>query len=132
MKKFILVLIAVAITGFTANQVLAGRLHHGPMDGSGQGTMQTMTTEQIQARQAFMLETADIRQNLAVKMGEYRALMAGDNPSPKDAGALAGSIAQLKNQLREKAVAAGVPFRGHGMQNGMGHGQRGGMGNCNW
>ncbi len=131
MKKFILILIAVAITGLTANHALAGRLHHGPMDGTGNGSMQTMTDEQIQARQTFMTETADIRQALAVKRGEYRALMAGDNPSPEKAGLLAGNIAELKNQLREKAAAAGISFRGHGMGHGA-KGKMGGMGNCNW
>jgi zinc resistance-associated protein len=140
MKKTILILLAVAITGFSATQVLAGRTHHGSMDGNGMGTMQNMTGEQVKAQQAFMTDTADLRQNLAAKMGEYRALMAGDNPSPKEAGKLAGEIAGLKNQLREKAVAAGVPFKGHGMGMGMGmgmgngphKGQGKGQGNCNW
>lgn len=138
MKKTVLILIAVAITGFSATQVLAGRAHHGPMDGSGMGYMQqqNLTDEQVQAHQAFMKETAGLRQDLAAKVGEYRALMAGDNPDPKAAGKLAGEIAGLKNNLREKAVAAGVPFKGRGMGLGMGHGMgdghRQGKGNCNW
>ncbi|BCS97293.1 hypothetical protein DSLASN_29250 [Desulfoluna limicola] len=138
MKKTILILLAVAITGFSATQVLAGRAHNGPMDGSGMGYMQqqNLTDEQVQARQAFMKETAGLRKDLASKMGEYRALMAGDNPNPKEAGKLSGEIAGLKDQLREKAVAAGVPFKGMGMGMGMGHrmndGHRSGKGNCNW
>ncbi len=134
MKKTLLILIAVAITGFSATQVLAGRAHNGSMDGHGMGyeQHQNLTDEQIQARQAFMKDTADLRQNLAVKRGEYRALMAGENPNPKEAGKLSGEIAGLKDQLREKAVAAGVPFKGRGMGHGMGDGHRSGKGNCNW
>ncbi|WP_300667372.1 periplasmic heavy metal sensor [Desulfoluna sp.] len=132
MKKALLILIALAITGFSATQALAGRGHHGSMDGNGRDCTQNMTDEQIQARQAFMKDTADLRQSLAVKKGEYRALMAGDNPDPTTAGKLAGEIAGLKNQLREKAVAAGVPFRGRGMGQGMGDGPHQRQGNCNW
>lgn len=136
MKKTALILIAVAITGFSATQALAGRAHHGPSNGCGKGYHQNLTEEQVQARQAFMKETAGLRQDLAAKVGEYRALMAGDNPDPKTAGKLAGEIAGLKNDLREKAVAAGVPFRGRGMGPGMGQGMgespRHGKGDCNW
>lgn len=134
MKKTLLILIAVAITGFTATQALAGRAHHGSGNGNCQGTMQyqNLTDEQIQARQAFMKETADLRQKLAVKKGEYRAVMAGENPDPKTAGKLAGEIAGFKNQLREKAVAAGVPCKGLGMGHGMGDGPHHGRGKCNW
>jgi zinc resistance-associated protein len=136
MKKTVLILIAVAITGFSATQVLA---YHGDGRGGNCGgymQKQNLTEEQIQARQAFMKDTAGLRQDLAAKVGEYRALMAGDNPDPKTAGKLAGEIAGLKNNLREKAVAAGVPFKGRGMGLGMGHGMgdghRQGKGNCNW
>lgn len=134
MKKITFILIAVAITGFSATQVLAGRAHHGTGYGNCQGYMhqQNLTDEQMKARQAFMKETADLRQKLAVKKGEYRAVMAGENPDPKTAGKLAGEIAGLRNQLREKAVAAGVPCRGMGMGQGMGQGPHQGRGNCNW
>jgi len=133
MKKITLILIAIAITGLSATQVLAGRGHHGARDGSGTGCMQqNLTDEQIQARQAFMKDTVDLRQSLAVKKGEYRALMAGENPDPKTAGKLSGEIAGLKDQLREKAVAAGVPFKGRGMGHGMGEGYHQGRDHSNW
>ncbi|BCS97292.1 hypothetical protein DSLASN_29240 [Desulfoluna limicola] len=125
MKKTILILTAVAITGFSATQVLAGRMHNGSMAEHGMGYTQNMTEEQVQARHAFMKDTADLRMSLEVKKGEYRALMAGDTPNPKEAGELSGDIANLENQLREKAVAAGVPIKGHAM--GMEHGMN--MGN---
>ena len=131
MKKTILILTAVAITGFSATQVLAGRAHNGSMNGHGMGYTQNMTDEQVQARQAFMKDTTDLRVNLAAKKGEYRALMAGENPNPKEAGKLSGEIANLKNQLREKAVAAGVPFKGHGMDMGHGKGMEHGKGHYN-
>ena len=130
MKKITLILIAVAITGFSATQALAGRGHQGYRDGGC--IQQNLTDEQVQARQAFMKDTAELRQSLAVKRGEYRALMAGENPDPKAAGQLSGEIAGLKNQLREKAVAAGVPFKGRGMGHGMGEGYHQGRDHSNW
>ena len=134
MKKITLILIAIAITGFSATQVLAGRSHQGYRDGGC--IQQNMTDEQVQARQAFMKDTAGLRQSLAEKRGEYRAVMAGENPDPKAAGKLSGEIAGLKDQLREKAVAAGVPFKGrgmgHGMDHGMGDGNHQGRNHTNW
>lgn len=120
MKKVALILIAVAVTGFTATQVFAGRAHHGYRDGGC--IQQNLTDEQIQARQAFMTDTAELRQSLAVKRGEYRALMAGENPDAKAAGKLSGEIVVLRDQLRAKAVAAGVHYKGMGMGPGMNHG----------
>ena len=151
MKKSTLTLVAVAVTGFCTTFAFAGNNEPYHNDKNGhymQGQNQTMTPEQKQARQDFMEDTASLRQSLASKKGEYRAVMAATNPDVKAAGKLAGEIAGLKNQLREKAVAAGLPFHrgmggmGMGMGSDMGnggHGHNGGhgskgnnMGNCNW
>ncbi|MCG8470928.1 MAG: periplasmic heavy metal sensor [Desulfobacterales bacterium] len=135
MKKSILILMTLALILTSAGLAFAhrggqdhncteGKYHHG----------KNLTPEQIQAHDNFMKQTADIRQSLAVKIGEYRAIMAAETPDAKAAGQLSGEIAAIREQLRTKAVAAGLPAkwgRGMGMKMGM---HRGGdrSGSCYW
>lgn len=53
--------------------------------------------------QAFLEETADLRDELAGKRGEYQALMAGQNPDPKEAARLQQEISRIREQIRIKA-----------------------------
>jgi len=80
-----------------------------------------MSTEMMKARDAFLNETAALRKNIAEKQAAKRALMRGASPDPEKAAALAGELFDLREQLRTKAQAAGLPagmIRGMGRMNG--------------
>ncbi len=49
----------------------------------------------------YVAKVNPIRQNLAAKSAEYAALMNGQNPSPKEAGKLAGEISKIRQDLQE-------------------------------
>ncbi|MFO7839984.1 MAG: hypothetical protein R6X08_10875, partial [Desulfosalsimonadaceae bacterium] len=53
--------------------------------------------------QAFMEETADLRDELAGKRGEYQALMARENPEPERASELQREMSEIREQIRSKA-----------------------------
>jgi zinc resistance-associated protein len=53
--------------------------------------------------QNFLNDTANLREELAAKQGEYNALMTQSNPDPKRAAQLSQEIARLNEQLRVKA-----------------------------
>lgn len=56
-----------------------------------------------EAYQSFQKETAAIRSSMAADQAELNAIMAGSNPDPKRARALAESISAKQNQLAEAA-----------------------------
>jgi zinc resistance-associated protein len=60
------------------------------------------------ALEKFREETTALRKELAVKRGEYRALMQQDNPDEKRAAALSGELFDLRNELRQKAAERGL------------------------
>lgn len=65
--------------------------------------------------QQFYNETASLREELAAKRGEYNALIAQDNPDPKQAAQLQKEIARLQNQIQSNAQAYNNPPTGaHG------------------
>lgn len=76
-----------------------------------------MNEEMMKARDAFLNETTSLRKNIFEKQAAKRALMKGTSPDPEKAAALAGELFDLREQLRTKAQAAGLPV---GMVNGMG------------
>ncbi|MFZ3046308.1 MAG: hypothetical protein WA151_10370, partial [Desulfatirhabdiaceae bacterium] len=84
----------------------------GPMAGSYGGRYQE-----------FYDNTAQLRQDLADKQGEYNALMAAPNPDPKRAAELSREIAVLHDQLRAQARSYNLPA-----QNNAGPGHNGRMG----
>ncbi len=81
-----------------------------------------MSEEMMKARDAFLSETTTLRKNVAEKQAARRALMMGTSPDPDKAAAIAGELFDLREQLRIKARAAGLPA---GMMQGMGR-----MGGC--
>ncbi len=72
--------------------------------------------------QAFLDETADLRNELAGRRGEYHALMAQDNPDPKQAARLQQEMNSIREQLqataRDYGYNAPAGTRGYG---GRGH-----------
>jgi hypothetical protein len=63
-------------------------------------------------RDAFLVETKEIRKDVAVKRAAMRAMMHSTNPDPVKVSALAGEIFDLHEQLRTKARAKGLPGLG--------------------
>jgi zinc resistance-associated protein len=97
----------------------------------GPGAGQALTAEELQAREQFMLETTDLRKQLAVKQSELRALMAQANPNEKKVAALTGEAFDLRTQLQQKAVERGISGQfgsGGCRQDGAWQGKRGGYG----
>ncbi len=70
--------------------------------------------------QKFLDVTKDLRASLAADRGEFRALMAGQNPDPAHARALSESIFTKKTQIAEKARAMNVTFNCRGGKAGNG------------
>lgn len=69
---------------------------------------QSLSPEAVQAREEFMVETAGLRKQLAVKQAELRALMAQTNPDEKKVAAATGEAYDLRNTLRQKARERGI------------------------
>jgi len=88
-----------------------------------------LDTATMEARDTFLAETTELRKNMAEKQAAMRALMKNTNPDPKQAAQLAGEIFDLREQLRTKAKAAGLPAHmmmgkmgNNGMMGGKHHG----------
>jgi zinc resistance-associated protein len=110
---------AIALAGF--NTVVAAP---GGMKGPGpqqpipmQMQGQQMDEATMKARDAFLTETVDLRKSMAQKRAEQRAVMNSTTPDPARAAKIAGELFDLREQLRNKAQAAGLP---PGMMMGMG------------
>lgn len=73
--------------------------------------------------QAFLDETADLRNELAGKRGEYQALMARENPDPKEAARIQQEMSRIRDQIRNKAEAY-QDSSGYGRNDGRGYGGR--------
>ncbi len=71
-----------------------------------------MSADMMKARDAFLQDSKDLRKSMMVKRSEMRAMMQGTNPNPEKVGVLAGEIFDLREQLRTKAIANGLPGRG--------------------
>ncbi|MDA8164589.1 MAG: hypothetical protein M0017_06125 [Desulfobacteraceae bacterium] len=131
-KQHWLAIGAAAVIGLSSIQV-AGAASPGKagMTGPRPGySRQALSEKDLKARQAFMAETTDIRKQIATKSAELEAVMAQTNPDEKRAGALSGELFDLRDQLRQKAIAAGLPG-GFGMGcrcGGMGPAMMGGRG----
>lgn len=73
-------------------------------------------------RDSFLLETKELRKNMMMKRATMRAMMHAANPDPAKISSLAGEIFDLREQLRTKARAKGLPGLGfmghHGMRPG--------------
>ncbi|MDK9708329.1 MAG: hypothetical protein OEL83_14900 [Desulforhopalus sp.] len=117
MKKSILALAALATITLTGTQVFAcywdgywGGSMGGPMAMVGGGNYQD-----------FYAKTAQIRQDLAAKQGEYNALMASPNPDTKRTGDLNREITILHDKLSAQASTHNLPALNggrHGNMNG--------------
>jgi zinc resistance-associated protein len=121
MKKTILIIAATAFIALIGTQAFAcywdgywsGPMG-GPMAGYSSGNYQ-----------GFYDQTAQLRQDLAAKQGEYNALLSTSNPDPKRAAELNREIAVLHDQLIAQARSYNLPPANGGYQ-----GRMGGYGWC--
>ena len=124
MKKTMLTLAAISLIMLIGTQAFAcywdgywGGPMGGPMAGSYDGQYQ-----------GFYDNTAQLRQDLAAKQGEYNALLATSNPDPERTAELGREIAVLHDQLRAQARSYNLPaqnYAGHHGRMGMGGTGRG-------
>ena len=121
MKKAILIVVAVAFTALIGTQAFAcywdgywGGPTGGPMAGYYSGNYQ-----------GFYDQTAQLRQDLAAKQGEYNALLATSNPDPKRAAELSREITVLHDKLSAQARSHNLPA-----PNAAYYGRMGGYGCC--
>ncbi|NOY70179.1 MAG: hypothetical protein GXP53_11975 [Deltaproteobacteria bacterium] len=116
-KKIIISIAAILAIGILAPLAMAcpwGGCWGGAGWGQGNnaGNYNNNYNNQSAAYQKFMNETSSIREQLAAKNGEYNALMAQQNPDPKQAAALSVEIAGLHEQLRQKSSAYNLTGNG--------------------
>ena len=133
-KKIILAATVTSVLAFSGVQgALAGP---GQMKGPGAQQPCKMMGQQpdkamLEARDTFLAETTELRKSMAEKKAAMRALMKNTNPDPEKAETLAGELFDLREQLRVKAKAAGLPahmmpgkMSGNTMMSGRHHGNR--------
>ena len=105
MKKTILVIAAVASIALIGTKAFAcywDGYWGGPMGGP-------MPGHYGDNYQGFYDKTAQLRQEIAAKRGEYNALLATSNPDPKRAAELNREIAVLHDQLSIQAHSHNLP-----------------------
>ena len=125
MKKRVLTMIAVVAIGLATFQMADARPGKGAGMGPGYGQQTTDPATQ-KAQEKFFKETTELRREMTAKRAEMYALMHGTNPDGQKAAKLSEEMFELREQLRKKAEAAGLPA---GMGGGMcgGPGAGGGM-----
>ena len=119
------IIIAAAVTTALAfGGLQAATAGPGTMKGRGPGFQhpcpgqgQPFDEATLKARDTFLSETTELRKNMAEKRAAKRAVMSSTTPDPAKASQLAGELFDLREQLRTKARAAGLPA---GMMMGMG------------
>ena len=133
-KKIIIaaaVTTALAFGGLQAATAGPGSMKGGgpgfqnPCSGQGQQFFDEAT---LKAHNTFLSETTELRKNMAQKRAAKRAVMSSTTPDPEKASQLAGELFDLREQLRTKARAAGLPA---GMMMRMGRMGDGPMMPCN-
>lgn len=126
-KKALIMVALIATAAIVATAAWAGP--RGGWDGSGRGYYAHMGPQ----NEAYMEETADLRDRLSEKRGEYQALMARENPDPERASRLQREMSQIRAEIRSKTQNHQAYYgndrygnRGYGDH---GHGGRGWHGN---
>ncbi len=124
-----IILAIIVVLGLAAVSAWAGPWG-GPRGGGSPGYGAYMGPQ----GQAFLDETADLRDELAAKRGEYHALMSRENPDPKEAARLQQEMSRIRDQIRTKAQSYQDPSA-YGRYDNRGYGGRwghhkGGGGYC--
>jgi zinc resistance-associated protein len=106
-KRALMIVAAIVIAGLVAGTAFAGKMG-GPRAAGDRGYCGAGTYGPMS--QAFAEDTYDLRKQMAVKRGEYQALMAGQNPDPARAGKLKQEMFESREQIRTKAREHNVPM----------------------
>lgn len=111
MKKVLIAAALIGVFGFAGMQTAMADAGYGYRDGSCRDYPRREYRDEasIKARQKFMEETVALRKELAVKRGEFRALMQQENPETKRVATLSGELFDLRNELQKKAIDRGIP-----------------------
>lgn len=121
-SKAMIILTAIVVSGLVAAAAWGGP---GGRGGYGYGAN---TGPQSQA---FLDETADLRNELAGKRGEYNALMSRENPDPKEAARIQQEMQKIREQIRVRAQSyQDSSADGRGNYSGRWGHHRGGGGYC--
>lgn len=112
MKKTVICLMLIAGLALTTGQSVFGSPYQG---GKGKGAygppdraMQQLDEQTRQKLEAFQQDNKGLRKKMVVKQAVRQAIMGSKNPDPKAAAQITGELFDLRQQMREKAVAAGV------------------------
>lgn len=92
----------------------------GECDGSRYSGQQQLDDKSIEARDAFLSETVELRKGIATKKAEKIAIMRGENPDAKRVAQLTGEMFDLREQLQSKAQEKGLKDAGFGRGQGRG------------
>lgn len=109
MKKSILLIAAAVSLALIGTQAFANY-----WDGYRGGHMGPMAMANGGNYQGFYEKTAQLRQDLAAKRGEYSALLAATNPDPQRAADLSREITILNDQLSAQAASFNLPASNSG------------------
>lgn len=111
-KKTLMMIAALVIVGLVAGAAWAGQWG-GPRGGNNRGYGMNAGSGGFGGycamSEAFVQDTLDLRKQMAGKRGEYRALMAGQNPDPGKASQLKQELFEIREQLRAKAREHNLP-----------------------
>ena len=80
----------------------------GECDGSGYRGQQQLDEKSIEARDAFLSETIELRKGIATRKAEKQALMRGENPDAKRVAQLTGELFDMREQLKNLAQEKGL------------------------
>jgi len=90
--------------------------------GACSGQYQQLDEETQNKLQAFRLETLELRKQMAMKRAEKQALLRAQTPDFKAVAQVEGVLFELRHEMQQKALEAGVPMMmGMGRMGGKGH-----------
>jgi len=135
LAKMTCLLLAGGLISLAAIQTVTACQTHGPgMKGlgmmKGQAMMQGTNpmAEMMKSRDAFLKDSQELRKSMMMKRAAMKAMMRSAYPDADKIAKLAGEIFDIREQLRAKAEANGMPGMGMMMGGGMmGGGMMGGM-----
>jgi len=138
LMKMTCMLITAGFISLAAIQTVTACQTHGPgrkgpgMKGQAMMQANNPMMDMIKSRDAFLKDSKELRKSMMMKRMAMKAMMRSANPDADKIAKLAGEIFDIREQLRAKAEASGMPGMGMMMGGGMmGGGMMGGMGhNC--
>lgn len=99
---------------------------YGPCAGYGMNNPQMDPAIQEKV-EAFFNETAQLRRQMSMKRAEKQALLSQESPDPAAVAQVQGELFDLRMEMRQKALDAGVPMMGGPRgRHGGGYGRHGG------